>query len=207
METASEKFQQETNVSSDKMVQIMELTMHHLTASGGLEPREFLARADAIMACGFDVLISNYFEYYRLASYLARFSKQKIALAMGLRSLQSLFDEKYYRQLEGGILESLGRLFKNDLKLYIYPIRDPESGEIITLDKIQIAPDIEKLYSYLVDKGNIVALENYDPECLEIYTRDVLDEIQSNQPEWEDKVPEEVVDLIKERRYFGYSPE
>ena len=70
-----------------------------------------------------------------------------------------------------------------------------------------MSPDIEKLYSYLVDKGNIVALDNYDPECLAFYTRDVLDEIQSNQPEWEDKVPQEVADLIKERHYFGYSPE
>ena len=99
MTTATEKFQLETGVHPDQMVRIMELTMNQLTASGGLEPREFLARADAIMACGFDVLISNYFEYYRLASYLTRLSKQKIALAMGVRSLQALFNEKYYRKL------------------------------------------------------------------------------------------------------------
>lgn len=207
MNAATSKFLQEKQVSAERMVRLMEVTMHHLTASGGLEPREFLARADAIMACGFDVLISNYFEYYRLASYLARYSKQKIALAMGLRSLQNLFDEKYYTHLEGGILESLGRLFKNDLKLYIYPTKDPESGEILTLDEIQIAPELSKLYGYLVDKGNIVALDNYNPDYLEIYTRDVLEEIEQNQPEWEDKVPPEVVALIKERRYFGYVPE
>jgi len=180
--------------------------MNKLNDSGGLEPRAFMARAHAIMECGFDVLISNYFEYYRLASYLARMSNKSIALAMGIRALQALFDEKYYRHLDGGILESLGRLFKNDLKLYIYPTKDAETGEVITLDKLRIKPEIEKLYSYLVDKGNIVALENYNPNCLEMYGRDLLSEIQSNAPGWEEKVPEAVAQLIKERRYFGYSP-
>ena len=71
------------------------------------------------------VLISNYFEYYRLAAYLARYTKKQIGIVMGVGSLRELFDEKYYAQLEGGILESFGRLFKNDLKLYIYPLLDP----------------------------------------------------------------------------------
>ena len=41
---------------------------------------------------------------------------------MGVPSLIDLFDEKNHAQLPGGILESFGRLFKNDLKLYVYPM-------------------------------------------------------------------------------------
>ena len=77
-----------------------------------------------LAACGKTVLISDYFEYYRLAAYLARYTKKKIGITMGAASLCELFDEKYYAQLDGGILESFGRLFKNDLKLYIYPLLD-----------------------------------------------------------------------------------
>ena len=106
---------------------LMEITMHNLQAAGGpangkIDLRDFLARADVLAACGKTVLISDYFEYYRLAAYLARYTKEKIGITMGAGSLCELFDEKYYTRLDGGILESFGRLFKNDLKLYIYPL-------------------------------------------------------------------------------------
>ena len=47
---------------------------------------------------------------------------------MGAASLLELFDEKYYADLPGGILETFGRLFKNDLRLYIYPLLDKKTG-------------------------------------------------------------------------------
>jgi len=80
-------------------------------------------QADVMAACGNPVLISDYFEYYRLAAYLSRYTNENIAITMGAGSLTELFDEKYYTQLEGGVLESFGRLFKNDLKIYCYPLQ------------------------------------------------------------------------------------
>jgi hypothetical protein len=46
-----------------------------------------------------------------------------IGVAMGINNLLEIFNEKYYENLEGGILESFGRLFRNSVKLYIYPMR------------------------------------------------------------------------------------
>ena len=93
---------------------------------------DFLARADVLAACGMTVLISDYFEYYRLAAYLARNTSRKLGVVMGAGSLRELFDEQYYADLDGGILESFGRLFKNDLKLYVYPLLDQQTGELVT---------------------------------------------------------------------------
>ena len=130
LHAAHERFSQEPGVIGDEeVVQVMELTMNKLTtasgqADGEIDLRDFLARADMLAACGNTVLISDYFEYYRLAAYLARYTKKKIGITMGAASLLELFDEKYYGGLDGGILESFGRLFKNDLKLYIYPLLD-----------------------------------------------------------------------------------
>ena len=118
----------------------MEITMHNLQANGDIDLRDFLARADMLAACGKTVLISDYFEYYRLAAYLARYTKQKIGITMGAGSLCDLFDEKYYTQLDGGILESFGRLFKNDLKLYIYPLQDRKTGELTTVENLRVPP-------------------------------------------------------------------
>ncbi len=204
MNTAWAEFQKEVKDSPRPALQIMEVTMHQLEASGGLEPRAFLNRADALMACGYDVLISNYFEYYRLAAYLTRLSGQKLGLAMGIKSLQSLFNEQFYTQLEGGILESLGRLFKKDLKLYIYPTRDPVSGEVEHLGNVNIADSQRKLFEYLVDKGDILPLHHYNPECLEEYGKDLLHDIRNNNPRWEKAVPEPVVKLIRDKQLFGF---
>src|SRR5687767_10564187 len=138
LRSAQEKFAREPEVDQASVVSLMEITMHNLQAAGGsnsgtIDLRDFLARADVLAACGMTVLISDYFEYYRLAAYLARYTKRKIGITMGAGSLCELFDEQYYARLDGGILESFGRLFKNDLKLYIYPLLDRHTGMLTTV--------------------------------------------------------------------------
>ena len=143
----------------------MEITMRNLLAGGtDVDRRDFLARADLLAACGKTVLISDYFEYYRLAAYLAWRTKERIGIVMGVPSLLELFDEKYYTQLAGGILESFGRLFKNDLKLYVYPLRS-EPGELMqTVGTLEVAPELRTLYDYLAGRGSFVHLDNFNPE-------------------------------------------
>ena len=56
-----------------EIVELMELTMRNLREEGGEVDRgDFLARADMLAASGKTVLISDYFEYYRLAAYLGQ---------------------------------------------------------------------------------------------------------------------------------------
>ena len=105
------------------MIVLMEITMNNLLAAGALDAHDFLSRVDLLADIGFTVLISNYSEYYRLTSYFRRYTKEMIGVAMGINNLLEIFNEKYYENLEGGILESFGRLFRNSVKLYIYPMR------------------------------------------------------------------------------------
>jgi hypothetical protein len=149
------------------------------------------------------VLISNYFEYYRLAAYLSRYTESKIGISMGIGSLRELFDEKYYTELDGGILESFGRLFKNDIKIYTYPLRDQGTGELRTIENFDVADDLKKLYGYLIDRGCIEQLHNHDEKCLEVFSRDVLEKIAAGDASWETMVPMEVAAVIKSRGYFG----
>ncbi len=203
LEAAKEKFQAEADVDANEVVSLAEITMKNLQANGDIDLRDFLARVDLLAASGMTVLISDYFEYYRLAAYLARHTKKKIGITMGAASLVELFDEKYYTKLDGGILESFGRLFKNDLKLYIYPLLDRKSGELTTVDNLKIAEEIRTLYRYLVDKGCIEQLDDYNPEHLGTFSREVLEQIQSGDPSWTEHVPAEVAALIQQRGFFG----
>ena len=158
------------------MLALTEITMRNLLAGGAtdVDRRDFLARAELLAACGMTVLISNYFDYFRLAAYIAERTSERIGIVMGVPSLIDLFDEKNHAQLPGGILESFGRLFKNDLKLYVYPLQPSPADELKTVNDIQVGPELQPLYDYLAGRGSFVHLDNYRPEFLTIFSRDVL---------------------------------
>src|SRR6202007_308296 len=64
---ALEKFKQDPGCAGKQVLPLMELTMRNLLAGGtDVDRRDFLARAELLAACGMTVLISDYFEYYRL---------------------------------------------------------------------------------------------------------------------------------------------
>jgi len=123
---------------------------------------------------------------------------------MGAGSLCELFDDRYYSELDGGILESFGRLFKNDLKLYIYPLLDRTTGTLTTVDTLEVAPALTKLYQYLVEKGCIEQLDNFNPQDLNTFSREVLRQIQAGDPAWMEHVPAKVAETIQRRGFFGY---
>src|SRR4051812_10208198 len=135
---AHDRFASEPEVKDKEVVQLMEITMRNLLAAGEIDLSDFLARADALGAVGKTVLISDYFEYYRLAAYLTRYTAGPIAVTMGVANLLDLFNEKYYTELEGGILEAFGKLFTKDLRLYVYPLRDESTGIIKTVENAEI---------------------------------------------------------------------
>lgn len=188
----------------EELVVLMEMTLENLLSEGQLNHADFLARVDILGRLGRTVLISKFGEYYRLAAYLARYTNQMIGLVMGVPSLLEIFDEKYYLNLEGGILEALGRMFKSGLKLYVYPMVDEATGELITATKIKVAQNLRSLFQYLIDNQFIQEVTDYNPEYLRIHPPDALAKIQSGDPAWEQMVPPEVVAIIKQREFFGY---
>jgi len=200
------KFSADPAVAGKPILSLMEITMRNLLAGGQeVDRRDFLARADLLAACGFHVLISDYFEYYRLAAYISWRTKERVGIVLGAASLIELFDEKYYTALPGGILESFGRLFKNDLKVFVYPLRQHQTDELTTVDNLEVAPELRKLYGYLADRGSFVQLDNFNPDFLHIFSRDVLKRIAAGDESWGEMVPSQVADIIKKRGFFGYS--
>ncbi|MEM7391043.1 MAG: TonB-dependent receptor [Verrucomicrobiota bacterium] len=204
MESAMAQFQDESDVKGEPVVELMEITMRNLIQKGNIDLQDFLARAELLEAAGKTVLISDYFEYYRLGGYLALHTNKPIGLIMGAMSLHGLFDEKFYTRLEGGILEAFGRLFKNNTRLYIYPYRDPETGILHRTDNFEIGPDQQELYDYLSSHGLIRQLERFDEDILHIFSRNVLMQIREGKEGWKDMVPPDIANAIVDRRLFGY---
>src|SRR5881394_3850463 len=204
LDGARRVFLKHCNCSEDDIVVLMEMTLENLLAEGQLNHADFLARVDILGALGRTVLISKFGEYYRLASYLSRYTNRMIGLVMGVPSLLEIFDEKYYLNLEGGILEALGRMFKSGLKLYVYPKIDEETGELVTATKLEVAANLRSLYQYLLENEFIQEITDYNPEFLRIHPPETLAKLQSGDPSWESMVPLEVGRMIKDRQFFGY---
>lgn len=202
---AQAQFIQEPRVQGEEIVTIMEMTLNNLIDGDRIDHQDFIDRADILGALGKTVLISNYAEYHRLASYLFRHTKKMIGIVMGVPTLRELFDEKYYADLEGGILESFGRLFKNDLKIYAYPLLELASGSLISAGNLRVAPNLRHLYAYLVENRLIETVRDYNEGCLSIFSRDVLKRIRSGDPAWEAMVPSVVAQMIKKRKLLGFT--
>jgi hypothetical protein len=204
LDCAQAQFIQEPNVQGKEPIVLFEMTLKNLTDAGVIDHQDFLDRVDLLGSLGKTVLISNYAEFHRLAAYLFRYTKEMIGVVMGVPTLRELFEEKYYTDLEGGILESFGRLFKNALKLYIYPLKDQATGAIITAGNLRVAPNLRHLYTYLMENLYIQAVQDCDETCLPIFSRDVLAKIRAGDPSWQPAVPSQVAALIKERQMFGW---
>jgi len=205
LETARAKFEADPAVAGKPVLCLTEITMRNLLAGGdSVDRRDFLARAELLAACGMTTLITDYFDYYRLAAYLAQRTTERIGIVMGVPSLIDLFDEKNHAQLPGGILESFGRLFKNDLRLYVYPLLRGPGEDLCTVANVRVRDELQPLYDYLHGRGSFVDLDNYKPEYLPIFSRDVVRRIAAQDDSWEAMVPEDVAQLIKRRSFFGY---
>ncbi len=202
-EESKKLFFQEKKVDPEKTQIIFEITLSNLRAEGEINERDFLDRAELLCSLGQNVMITNYQEYYRLVEYFSEFTKERMALAMGVYNLIQIFDEKYYRNVSGGILEAFGKLFFRDLKIYMYPYKDEESGEYINSENLKVHPRIKELYKFFKNNGRLIDIENFDQNVLHIFSRKVLKMIKENEEGWHEMLPKGVAKTIEENRLFG----
>lgn len=203
LDCARSMFLREEPVKNQEPEILMEITMKNLLAHGELDLRDFLDRVDMLGTIGRTVLISNYGEYHRLVNYLTRYTDTMVGLPLGVPAMAEIFDEQYYQDLEGGILEGLGRLFKKGVKLYVYPLLKAD-GELVTAHNFRVAPNLRHLYTHLLENGFIEAMENYQPDYLTIRAPEVLGLIRAGDASWQKMVSPEVAEIIRERRLFGH---
>ena len=204
MQRGLTQFKEEKRVEQDKIQLLFEITLNNLKAEGDIDEKDFLDRADILCSLGQTVLISNYQEYYKLIEYFSRYTKKRMGVIMGGNALMDLFNERYYRDLNGGILQAFGVMFSRDLKVYAYPWHDNENDVLIRTDNAPIHPRIKPLYDYLLFNKRITDIQLDDLSLLDIFSVQVLRMIRDGESGWEDMVPHPVDHIIKRNRLFGY---
>ena len=204
-EKSKRMFLQENKVDESKTQIIFEITLSNLSAEGKINERDFLDRAELLCSLGQNVMITSFQQYFKLVEYLSEFTKERMALAMGVHNMIQIFDEKYYRDVSGGILEAFGKLFYRDLKVYMYPYHDQENDDYITSENLKVHPRMKELYKYFKNNGKVLDIKDFDKDILDIFSRTVLKMIMNGEKGWESMLPEGIAETIKQKRLFSYS--
>lgn len=194
----------DSDFNLEKTISIFEITLSNLlSGQSDVNEQDFLDRAELLCSSGKTVMITNFQEYYKLSDYFSNYTTKKTVMTMGVDNLIKVFEDKYYSNLSGGILEAFGKLFKHNIEIYLYPLIKGE--KLIDSSNLQVEDNMKNLYKYFKDNQKIRDIEDFNKSLLNIYSWEVLEEIKNNSPGWEQKLPEAISKLIKEKKLFGYS--
>lgn len=203
IEGAKKQFiEEEGEVNADNVHVVTELTLHESPNGDVSSDEDFLARVDLMNALGYTVLVSDYFRFFRLRSWLRRYNQKPLAIVLSVLDFNALFDSQYYDRLEGGILEAMGKLFSDNTFIYIYP--SIVDGKLITLDNVSVSEEQKFLLKHLVDNGKMSAMKHYDEKNLHISSRSVFREIEAGKKSWQNEVPKGIKKLIIDNELFAY---
>ncbi|HLV24138.1 MAG TPA: hypothetical protein VKY36_05105 [Moheibacter sp.] len=207
LQSSLEMFMDQEDVNEEDTEILFEITLSNLSSDGEIDERDFLDRADIIGSLGYNVIISNFSEYYKLVHYFTEFTKNatKIGLGMGVNNLLEVFNPNYYENLPGGIMEAFGKLFKKNVVVYLYPYYNRENKELLTADNLKVNENLKELYKFFKFNQRIRDIVNYNPAYLDIYSRRILEQIGKGEEGWEKQVPSRVAEMIKDRGMFGFT--
>src|ERR1051325_2358067 len=200
---AQKQIQLQGPPQGESPVVVMEMTLNNLITEQKIDHQDFLARVDLLGALGKTVMVSNYTRFDGVTTYLRKSTQSWIAMVMGVPMLREIFDEKYYTDLPGGILEGLGRLFQGAVKLFIYPTRETDAAEVDTADLLDVQQRQRSLYKHLLENDFIEAIQEFDADQLHITPKDVLTRLQSGDPSWQARGRPGVARLIRDRGLFN----
>ncbi len=216
LEKARVQFAAREDVEEVEIEAFMELTLGKLKTEGEVDYEDFISRIEVINACGYGVLVTNYFEYYKLSSYLRRYVRKPIGLVMGLNNLADIFKEDYYSRMEGGILEAFGILFKDNVRIYAYPIEkenferygkqvgigdnvevEVAEEDLLTIENLLVADNLRNLYKYIRENGFLETIEDCDRRNMKLFSRDVYEQLRTRKEGWQEFLPDCVADMIE----------
>ena len=184
-----EQFRAEPELVSEEPIELMELTLRDLHPQQGVDKQDFLDRVDILGILGKTVLISNHGPCYGLVEDFSRYTQKKVGIALGVPALLDILDDTHYEGLRGGTLEAVGRLFADNVRMYVYPRRDHDTQQLITAETVQVPSRVRHLYQHLLENRYIVPIVGANPACRGIDSDQVLRQIQAGDAGWFSQVP------------------
>lgn len=193
LEKGTAQLKRETG--SGEVLPILEIT---IPPKAELDVNDYTTRIEIISQLGYHTLISQFHLFYKLKHFFRMYTQKPLAIVLEASRLEKIFDEDHYTDLEGGILEGLGKLLDHQTKLYIYPHK---TDKICQTAKTFFPPkEVAHLYKHFVDLKQIEDISGCDETGVYLHSEDVRNLIQKKDKNWEKLVPTKVADLIKKNK-------
>ena len=175
-----ELFQKDEDYEANNTLSFCEISLNNLLSEGELDERDFLERVNMLNAIGQNVMVSDIREYYRLREFFSQFKLKQLRLVIGVPTLEKVMDDSYYDNLNGGLLEAMGKLFAKNTKLYVYPtLRKKENNEVLIASRdIRVKEKYRLLYEYLLQNRYVLDLKSDLSKQLHIKSHQVLETIK-----------------------------
>ncbi len=198
-------FRRDEDYTAENTIAFCEISLNYLMQGEHVDEQDFLHRVDLLNLMGQSVMVSRFQRYYELVGYFSQFRIIKLRIVMGLPTFDKVLDSSGYNDLRGGILQMMGALFAENVKIYLYPSLNATTGEIIYPDDAHFPPDIRLLWKYLNLTGKILVLKTISSNDTGITTEFITELIETGgDAKLCQYVPQAVYKHIKEHRLFGY---
>jgi hypothetical protein len=204
IEQGQESFTKLNGVERENTVAIAEISLNDIRGHDAKVPEEdIIARVQLLNSLGYNVMISDYTRYFSLRAYFRQYTKLQIGIVVGMMNMRQIFDEDFYRGVEGGILEGFGKLFPDNTRLFVYPELN-ENNELQDYTNVVVSDHLRFLYQHLLENNFIQGIECSNTDLFKIYSREVLKQLSEGRGDWEQLVPPRIVDEIVENGFFGF---
>jgi len=191
-------------VTTKNSVALAEISLNDIHGNDLMVSEEdLIASVGLLNSRGYSVMITDYTRYFSMRAYFRQFTHLQIGIVVGIVNIRQIFDESSYRGVEGGILEGFGKLFPDNTRLLVYPEVD-QSGEYTDFENIKLPENLQYLYRHLRENNFIFGIESSDHDLFNIFSRNVLKQLQNGRGKWEECLPDGVAAEIVKHRMFGY---
>ena len=205
IEDSLEFFKRDENYKPDNTIAFCEISLKYLMQNEKVDEKDFLHRVDLLNMMGQSVMISKFYRYFQLVKYFGQFKLIKLRMVLGLPAFDKILDSTNYTDLRGGLLEAMGALFQENVKIYLYPYIDARTGEVVYPDDEHFLKENKLLWQYLNAIKKILVLKSIPSKNLEIRSEHVSELIENGDDSFANYVPEKIFHHIKDNGLFGYS--
>lgn len=197
-------FKRDEDYKPDNTIAFCEISLKYFMLDEKLDEKDFLNRVELLNMVGQNVMVSNFYRYFKLVDYFAQFKMIKLRVVVGLPTFDKILDGSQYTDLRGGLLEAMGALFQENVKMYLYPYTDMNTGEVVYPEDSHFSNENKLLWQYLKETKKIIVLKGIPTNHLEITSADITKLIENGDEKLKEFVPEKVADYIKQNKLFGF---
>jgi len=205
IEDSLDFFKRDENYKPDNTIAFCEISLKYLMQNEKVDEKDFLHRVDLLNMMGQSVMVSKFYRYFQLVKYFGQFKLIKLRIVVGLPAFDKILDSDNYTDLRGGLLESMGALFQEHVKIYLYPYIDARTGEVVYPDDDHFSKENKLLWQYLNAIKKILVLKSIAPKNLEIRSEHISELIENGDDSFANYVPDKVFQHIKNNGLFGYN--